>query len=87
MHALQKDYRELFNSIQGKHSRPLYWYVLAPWVESHTTERDWLRSFAYRSDNPTTPADVVDLWRLYALGRVNEVLLLRFQPGRADGKD
>ncbi len=28
-----------------------------------------------------------DLWRLYALGRVNEVLLLRFQRGRAEGTD
>jgi hypothetical protein len=80
MHALQADYRELFNSIQGKHSRPLYWYVLAPWVESHTTEWDWLRSFACRSGSPLT-ADVEDLWRLYALGRVNETLLLCFQQG------
>jgi hypothetical protein len=28
---------------------------------------------------------VEDLWRLYALSRVNDILLLRFQPGCADG--
>jgi hypothetical protein len=87
VHSSQADYRELFDLIHGKDSRPLYWYVIAPWVESHLSEREWLRSFALRRGDPIPPADVEDLWRLYALSRVNETLLLGFQHGRADGCD
>src|SRR4249920_582190 len=87
VHASQADYRELFDLIHGKHSQPLYWYVIAPWVESHPGQREWLGSFALRRGAPIPPADDEDLWRLYALSRVNETLLLRFQHGRADGID
>ncbi len=87
MDASQADYHELFELIHGKDSRPLYWYVIAPWVESHPGERDWLQSFATRVGNPIPHAAIEDLWRLYALSRVNETLLLSFQHGRADGTD
>jgi hypothetical protein len=86
-HSSQADYRELFDLIQGKDSRPLYRYVIAPWVESHVGEREWLRSFASRHGSPVPQADLEGLWRLYALSRVNETLLLGFQHGRADGTD
>ena len=85
MHSSQADFRELFDLIHGKHSRPLYWYVIAPWIESHADE--WLPSFASRPGSPIPSADVEDLWHLYALSRVNETLLLGFQHGRADGTD
>lgn len=84
MHSSQANYRELFDLIHGKDSRPLYWYVIAPWVESHPGEREWLRSFALRRGEPIPPADFEDLYRLYALSRVNEMLLLGFQHGRID---
>lgn len=71
--------KELFDSIHERDRLPAYPHVLAPWVESHAAERDWLRSFASGSGGEVPPAQVEDLWRLYALGRVNEVLLLRFQ--------
>jgi hypothetical protein len=87
MDSSQADYRELFESIHAKHERPLYWYLLAPWIESHTTELDWIRSFGNRKGEPFPSADIEDLWRLYALGRINETLLLRFQQGRANGSD
>jgi hypothetical protein len=87
MHASQADYRELFELIHATKRRPVYDHVLAPWVESHGIEVDWLRSFASRRGIPIPPAEPEDLWRLYALSRVNEVLLLRFQRGRADGTD
>jgi hypothetical protein len=74
VHSSQADYRELFDLIHGKHSRPLYRYVIAPWVESHAGEREWLRSFVSRGGNPIPHSDVEDLWRLYALSRVNETL-------------
>jgi hypothetical protein len=87
VHLSQAGYRELFDLIHGKPSRPVYWYVIAPWVESHAGERDWLHSFASRQGSPIPKADVVDLWRLDALSRVNETLLLNFQHGRGDGSD
>jgi hypothetical protein len=87
MHSSQADYRELFELLQSKDSRPPYWYVIAPWVESHPGEREWLRSFALRRGDPIPQAEVEELWRLYALSRVNETLLLGFQRGRADGCD
>ena len=87
MLASQADYRGLFDSIHTKDCRPLYAHVLAPWVDAHAAERDWLCSFASRSGSPVPPAEPEDLWRLYALSRVNEILLLCFQRGRADGTD
>jgi hypothetical protein len=85
MHASQAEYRELYDLVHARDRQPLYWRVLAPWVEAHAAERDWLRSFASRTGNPVPPAELEDLWRLYALSRVNETLLLSFQRGRADG--
>jgi hypothetical protein len=87
MHSSQADYRKLFDLILGDHTRPVYGSVIAPWVEAHHGEREWLRSFASRRAEPIPPAAVEDLWRLYALSRVNETLLLGFQHGRADGSD
>jgi hypothetical protein len=87
MHELQASYRQLFETIHAENSRPMYRSVLAPWVDVNGSERDWLLSFACRTGSPAPPAEVEDLWRLYALARVNETLLLRFQRGRADGND
>jgi hypothetical protein len=77
----------LLELIHGKHVRPIYWYVLAPWVESNESEGQWLRSFASRQGSPIPGAAIEDLWRLYALSRVIETLLLRFQHGQADGTE
>lgn len=86
VYSSQADFRELFDLIHGKHRRPIYWYAIAPWVESHSSEREWLHAFASRRGDPIPPADGEDLCRLYALSRVNETLLLGFQHGgRADG--
>jgi hypothetical protein len=87
MHSSQADYRELFDLIHDKGNRPSYWYVIATWIEAHPSEREWLDSFALRRGNPTPFAEVEELWRLYALSRVNDTLLLRFQQGRADSRD
>ena len=81
MHASQADYKELFDSIHERDRLPAYPHVLAPWVESHAAERDWLRSFASGSGGEVPPAQVEDLWRLYALGRVNEVCSSAFSGG------
>ncbi|MDJ0841445.1 MAG: hypothetical protein QNK37_33365 [Acidobacteriota bacterium] len=56
-----------------------------PWVSNHPEAGDWLRVFATRAGSPFPTATREDLWQLYALSRVNEILLLRFQSGEADG--
>jgi hypothetical protein len=87
MNEPQADFRSLFDTIHRKDPRPIYWYVLAPWIESHAHAREWLASFAAQRGKPIATADDDDLCRLYALSRVNETLLLGYQQGRADGTD
>lgn len=87
MHQSQANFRELFDLVHGEHPRPPYWSVIAPWIEAHPEEREWLRSFNARRGSPIPQADVEDRWRLYSLDRVNQALLLRFQLGSADGTD
>lgn len=53
---------------------------IVPWLAKVGSERIWLAEFSARSGNPYPGADIVDLWRLYALLRVNDVCILRFQP-------
>jgi hypothetical protein len=83
MDAPHDAFRELFFRLRRKHDLPLYWHVLAPWVQSHSAERDWLDVFARRQGDPIPPASMLDLWALYALSRVYDALLLNFQPGAA----
>lgn len=81
------NFRALYDLLSGKETLPIYWYVLYPWVESHAEHVEWLRAFAARSENTIPAASSNDLWELYALNRVFETLLLRFQQGRVDGTD
>ena len=83
MRAPFENFRELFELIRQKHKMPFYWYVLAPWIEAHPGEREWLNAFGCRSGNPIPPAEMTELWSLYALSRVNDMLLLAFQQGHA----
>ena len=80
MHQNQFPYRQLVEELwvcEGRaHSE-----ALVPWLARYPSERDWLERFAERPGAPVPPATVEDLWRLYALCRVVETLLLRFQPG------
>ena len=87
MHSAQACYRELYDSLLEYDEGSLYPDVLAPWLKANADERIWLRAFASRRGSPVPSADVEDLWRLYALSRVNDTLLLRFQRGTADGSD
>ena len=87
MDSEQECFRELYTALIDYEGGSDYRDVLAPWVEANTDERDWLRSFASRSRTPVPAAEPDDLWELYALGRVNEILLLRFQRGQADEND
>ena len=85
MHSDQFPYCQLYEILTDFSGAGAYRSVLAPWVETHREEVDWLRAFGERTGDPRLRATVEDRWRLYALSRVNEILLLRFQRGNADG--
>ena len=87
MYHSQAVYRELFDSLHESDGWPTYRQILVPWIEANPDVRAWLHSFATCGGHPYPPADPEDLCQLYALGRVNETLLLGFQWGRADGSD
>lgn len=78
MHVDQVPYRGLYEALLDGGTTPR---LLVAWSGAHPAERDWLARFADRPGTPVPAASVEDLWRLYALHRVNEALLLRFQPG------
>jgi len=57
----------------------LFHELLCPWMES---ERGWLTAFAQQTS--PEPIAIEDSWRLYALSRINEILLMAFQRGTYD---
>jgi hypothetical protein len=76
-------FRAFYDVVLQKEARPLYWYVLYPWVEAHPEHVAWLRGIAAQSAHAIPAATPNDLWELYALSRANDHLLLRFQRLRA----
>lgn len=80
MHENQRTYRELHRGLQSGTSSSEYTEIILPWLDQATQEKKWLTSFGNRSGQPFPDATTEDLWRLYALSRVNDVCLLRFQP-------
>jgi hypothetical protein len=93
MHVCQAPYRQLYEDLLDYSGACAYQDVLAPWVESHREEVKWLRAFGKRTGDPFPwappflQATIEDRWRLYALSRVNQLLMLRFQHGDADQSD
>lgn len=86
MHHCQAPYRQLFEAIHdSKPADDLFRTLLSPWLEAHQEEREWAIAFA-RSTSPA-PIASEDSWRLYALSRVNQALLLAFQDGAGQEQD
>lgn len=83
MHICQAPYRELCDSIHNYQGTNLYCEVLYPWLENAVSIKAWLSDFATRNGSPIPEASYEDLFELYALSRVNELLILRFQPGQS----
>ena len=68
----------LFKSILNYEGTSLHSEVLLPWLKENQFEiANWLTRFKL-FDN-SAKIDVEDLWELYALSRINDVLLLNFQ--------
>ena len=85
MHVDQTPYRLLNESLMDYQGTGVFPDVLLPWLEKNPGEPAWLLAFSERAGRPIPDATVEDLWRLYALNRVLELLTLRFQRGAADG--
>ena len=83
VHTDQQPYRELHDAILWTRGN-LQSDSLFAWITRNSEEIEWLRNFGIRS-SPQTPASPEELWRLYALSRVIELLALSFQASVADG--
>ena len=76
------EFRWLFGTIRDYEDRSLYDDLLLPWLHANADCANWLRLFAGTSGSLIPVASREDLWDLYALSRVNDRLLLPYQPDR-----
>jgi hypothetical protein len=80
MHTDQETYRELYEALLDYDGAELYADIVHPWLRRQDGERAWLEAFARRTGSPIPQAGIEDLWRLYALSRIVELLQLSFMP-------
>lgn len=81
MHIDQQNLRTLHDSLFAYSGSDAAEDLLWSWMAaSGDVERAWLAAFAARTGSPVPEASVEDLWRLYAFSRVNDILVLGFQP-------
>jgi hypothetical protein len=75
-------FKDLFVAIADWEGRgpPVYWSVLVPWLEANSDHISWLRDFAARGKEEIPPATEEELWALYSLSRVNDLLIHNFPP-------
>ena len=79
------NFRSLFNAITAERIEHLVHDGARPWLAKHVDHRIWLREFAARKGGPIPLASHEDLWELYALSRVSDVLLTHQFPNRGCG--
>lgn len=60
----------------------VFGHVLMPWVAAHPDAVAWLASLRERGRSAVPPLQPQDLWRLYALGRACEMLMLSLEPAQ-----
>ncbi|HWD27173.1 MAG TPA: hypothetical protein VG387_08410 [Rhizomicrobium sp.] len=73
-------FRGLFHAIQDYAGAALYRDVLSPWLaEDGVRAAAWLSAFAARPGDPVPKASRNELFQLYALSRVDELLLANLQ--------
>jgi len=83
MHENQQPYRALVEALFDGGAASAAELVFS-WLERNPAEQDWLGTFALRS-RPDAGVGIEDLWRLYGVSRVLQLLILSFQSGQADG--
>lgn len=87
MHEHQTAWRALFDALRDYRGASTFDDVLQPWLQQNVAESAWLAALASGTDGGIAPASEQTLWRLYALSRVAQVMVLPFQQSRADGSD
>lgn len=84
MHIDQLPYRRLYDEILGYEGAALFDDVVRPWLAEQDGERRWLDDVRARTGAPIPPMTPEELWRLYALSRILQLLQLSFQPRTGD---
>ncbi|KJH71739.1 hypothetical protein UH38_10085 [Aliterella atlantica CENA595] len=84
MHISQAPYRELFDAIASYQGTNLYADLLHPWCANAIAVKAWLNHFAANSRSSIPNASIEGLWQLYALSRVNDLLLSRLRDENAE---
>jgi hypothetical protein len=84
----QTGFRELYQNLLGYHGQDCYRDVLSPWLPRVRERASHLAEFRHFF-LPATEGDDFNLglWDLYALSRVNDLLLLSFQEGGDEAWD
>lgn len=80
----QHSFRDLHDALLKDDEDSPFSSLLLPWSEEHLSARVWLNDLKHREGHPFPKADIEDLWELYALSRVCDLLLLRFQDEKDD---
>jgi len=78
MYSSQAPVRDLYDAICAN-EHDCFATTLMPWLARHRDERDWLAAVGAADQLRWQPSDE-DLCRLYAFSRVNDLVLLGFQP-------
>ena len=74
------EFRMLYDDVLSYEGAALYPDFLVPWLERNGAAREWLNHFAQRQGSPIPPALEGELHALYAINRMNDLLLGAFQP-------
>jgi hypothetical protein len=82
VHSDQYPYRQLHDAMLDWPGARFPGSHLADWLRGNPDEVRWLHAFG-ASRGPESPATSEELWRLYALSRVIELMNLSFQSGDA----
>lgn len=84
MHEDQEPYRLLYHAFYDYEGSDVYSDLVRPWLAERDGERRWFEAFARRTGSPIPAATVEDLWRLYALSRIEQLLQSGLSPGDSE---
>lgn len=73
--------RQLHDTLLNYEGSRAYAEVILPWLQANTDQHSWLRSIGEREGQPIPSVNEEESWELYALNRVFDLLILRFQDG------
>jgi hypothetical protein len=84
MHSDQQPYRDLYDQMLQYEGDALFDDLLRPWLGEHDGERRWLEDLRRRGGDPIPGMEPEELWRLYALSRIIQLLQLSLAPPASD---